>query len=208
MSSIKAYGRVANLVMLGVSLIILTVSFAIKDLPTNKTYRYENNTIVSYSWHDVFENVMAFFSVVLTIVLITFAVFVFFQNMRTKQEKLLRVIIQSACIYFVCLVVIMISNILVIGLYGNEAYDPSYYEFSNEKNTVVIEEKSFLLYGGGSIYQVYEDKSAVELARFSTDDGGRNNGDYDILWKAESVEITYKTFTGNNGKNTIKVLLR
>lgn len=208
MSSIKAYGRTANLVMLGLSLIILTVSFAIKDLPTNEAYRYENNTIVSYSWHNVFENVLAFFFVVLTVVLITFTVFVFLQKIRTKQEKLLRVIIQSACIYFVCLVVIMISNILVIGLYGNEAYAPSYYEFSNGKNTVVIEEKSFLLYGGGSIYQVFEDKSAIELARFSTDDGGRNNGEYDILWKGESVEITYKTLTGNNEKNTIRILLR
>lgn len=125
-----------------------------------------------------------------------------------KQEKLLRVIIQSVCIYFVGLVVIMISNILVIGLYGNEAYDPSYYEFTNGNNTVVIEEKSFLLYGEGSINQVFEDKSAIELARFSTDDGGRNNGEYDVLWKGESVEITYKTFTGNNDKNAIKVLLR
>lgn len=109
MSNIKAYGRAANLVMLGLSLIILMVSFAIKDLPTNEACRYENNVIVSYSWHNVYENVLAFSFVVLTVVLIMFTVFVFFQKRRTKQEKLLRVIIQSVCIYFVSLVVVMIS---------------------------------------------------------------------------------------------------
>ena len=40
---------------------------------------------------------------------------------------------------------------------------------------------------------------------FTTDDGGRNNGMYDIVWHQNYAEITYRTFTTENDKKTIVV---
>ena len=47
--------------------IFLIVSFIIKDFPSNPTYTYINNCIVTHSWHDIYSVVLviAFFIIVL-----------------------------------------------------------------------------------------------------------------------------------------------
>jgi hypothetical protein len=81
--------------------------------------------------------------------------------------------------------------------------DPKCFEFSDGEHTVVIEEESWLLGGWGNIYQVNDDGSAQRLSRFSTDDGFRNEGNYDINWHDDSADITYDN--GNGGRETVTV---
>lgn len=81
--------------------------------------------------------------------------------------------------------------------------DPKCFEFSDAQHTVVIEEESWLLGGWGNIYQVNDDGSAQRLSRFSTDDGFRNEGNYDINWHDDSADITYGN--GNGGRETVTV---
>lgn len=99
---------------------------------------------------------------------------------------------------------IFFSNIIVIGTYDENDYAPAYYEFSDNIHTIVIEEESFMLYGGGTVYQILDDNKAVEIVRFTTDDGGRNNGKYVIEWFDDCAEITYNTFVDKSSKNTIR----
>ena len=81
----------------------------------------------------------------------------------------------------------------------------SNYIKTDDIHTIVIEERSFLLYGGGTIYQIYDDNTAAVIGDISTDDGGRNYGRYDIKWFQDSAEITYNYFDLENSKQTEKV---
>ncbi len=81
--------------------------------------------------------------------------------------------------------------------------DPKCFEFTDGKHTIVIEEESWLLGGWGTIYQVNDDDTALKLKGFSTDDGYRNQGNYDIKWHDDSADITYDN--GNSGRETVTV---
>lgn len=100
----------------------------------------------------------------------------------------------------------MISNIIVVGFWSDNDYSPICYKFSDDKHTIVIEERSFLLYGGGYVYQIYDDNDAVIIHTFSVDDGGRNKGHYDIKWYDNYAEITYNTFYTKDSKRTDKIV--
>ena len=68
---------------------------------------------------------------------------------------------------------------------------------------MVIKEESWLLGGWGTVYQVEESGKAVVLKGFTTDDGYRNEGNYDIRWSDDSADITFNN--GQGGKETIMV---
>ena len=61
------------------------------------------------------------------------------------------------------------------------------------------------MYGEGYIFQIQDDNSAILLEHFTTDDGGRNNGMYDVIWFNDHAEITYHTFVTENDKKTVVV---
>ena len=42
-----------------ICIIFLIVSFIIQDFPSNPTYTYINNCIVTHSWHDIYSIVLA-----------------------------------------------------------------------------------------------------------------------------------------------------
>jgi len=105
----------------------------------------------------------------------------------------------------VCAVMLFFCDIMVCGLWTNEDYEPECYKFSDGQHTIVIEEKSFLLYGGGTVYQIMDNDKAVIIHQFDTDDGGRNNGNYSIKWYDDYAELTYNTFSGKDSKCTDKI---
>ena len=70
----------------------------------------------------------------------------------------------------------------------------------------MIEETSFLLSGGGTVYQINDDSSAVIIHTFRTDDVGRNNGQYEINWHDDYVELTYHTFVTTDSQCTDKIV--
>ena len=197
--------KITAVVELMSSVILLIVAFFIQGIPENKLYYYRNNQITSSSWHNVFE----YFPCGLFLALLTLSaaltIICIVGRIKTKQKvkKHLLIIWGSE---IVCFLIIMLRYVLVMGIWSDEDYFPICYEFTDGQHTIVIEEESFLLYGGGTIYQINDDNEAVILNVFTTDDGGRNNGNYDISWYDDYAEITYHTFNTKDSMSTIKII--
>lgn len=50
-----------------------------------------------------------------------------------------------------------------------------------------------------------DDNKAVAIHDFTTDDGGRNYGKYDIRWHGDFIELTYRTFSSEDSRCTEKI---
>jgi len=74
----------------------------------------------------------------------------------------------------------------------SKGYSPEFYEFSNGVRTIVICESSWLLGGWAEVYQIYEDGTAWCIGKLSTDDGYRNEGDYEVVWQEDGVTLIHK----------------
>lgn len=203
-SQMKCFSRVIPITNLIISIILLIVSFAIKNIPQNKTYHYTNNQIKFHSWHNVFENFIAAIFI-LTLISCIVSTFVCIAEGRKLQERIAKKISFVWIIGVVCCAVILLSGVVVLDVWADDDFSPSCYEFTDGKHTIVIEEKSFLLSGTGTVFQIEDNDKAMMLCEFSTDDGGRNNGHYDIKWYDNCVEITYNTFVTEDSKRTLKI---
>lgn len=189
----------------GISIIALTVSFLIKDIPAKDTYTYINDRIVTHSWHDSFSLILlitAFMIAFTTLICIVIRII----QRKKSDEKTVRHIVILILSFIFCSAVLMTSHVIVDGFWTDDDYSPSYYKFSDNSHTIVIEERSFLLYGGGRIYQINGDHEAILIHEFSTDDGGRNNGNYEINWQDDYAEITYHTFNSNDSLRTDRIV--
>lgn len=186
-----------------ICIITLIVSFFIKDVPVVKTYTYEDNRIITHSWYDIYLSVLAiiFFIIVLS-ALVCISVRII-EKIKTKK-KILRQIRNIFLNFLLCSFIMILGDNLVTGAIIYD-YSPEYYKFSDNRHTIVIEEKSYLLYGGGTIYQIKNNNEAVIIHTFTTDDGGRNHGRYDINWHDDYAEITYNTFYSEDSKRTEKI---
>ena len=191
-------------IMCGISIISLIVAFFIRDIPENISYVYVNKIIERHSWHDIYEIINIIFFCLEFGVTIASTIFFIIAKVQTK-EKTLKKTVSLWFAFVISTIMLLFSNVVVIGLYDENDYSPECFEFSDNKHTLVIEEKSFLLDGRGNVFQIQDDSSAILLKSFSTDDGGRNLGVYDIVWFNNYAEITYHTFINENDKETIVV---
>lgn len=192
------------IIMLSFSLLSLIVAFSIKNIPENISYEYVNKRIEKHSWYDSYEiisDIICLFELLITII----ATIVFIIAKIKTHEKIIKKTISLWLMLVVSTIALLLSNTVVIGLSDENDYNPKYYEFSDNQHKLVFEERSFLLYGGGYIFQIQDDDSAILLERFTTDDGGRNNGMYNVVWFDDHAEITYHTFVTENDKKTIVV---
>lgn len=189
---------------IGICIIFLIASFIIQTIPSNPTYTYTDNHIVEHSWHDIYSVVpeIIFFMIAITTLL---GIVIWIVEKIKSKEIIVKHIIFLILGFLFCSITLIISNIIVDGLLTDDDYSPSYYKFSDNKHTIVIEERSFLLFGGGTVYQINDDNSAVIIHTFSTDDGGMNYGHYEINWYDDYAEITYNTFITNDSKRTDKI---
>lgn len=190
--------------MFGVSIISLIFAFVIRNIPENISYVYVNKIIERHSWHDIYEfinEMICYLEFGVTIV----STIVFIIAKVQIKEKILKKTVSLWFVFVISTIMLLFSNIIVTGLYDENDYSPEYFEFSDNKHTLVIEEKSFLFDGKGYVFQIQDDNSAILLEYFSADDGGRNLGMYDIAWFNNYAEITYHTFINENDKETILV---
>lgn len=184
--------------------LMLIISFFIRDIPVKVSHFYKNGRIVTDSWHETFTTIVAalmFIIIILTAVYIIICISAKVKHKEDISGKIPLAVLIAA----VCAVMLFFSDIMVCGLWGNDDYEPEYYEFSNGQHTIVIEEKSFLLHGGGTVYQIMDNDEAVAIHQFTTDDGGRNKGNYDIKWYGDHAELTYSTFSSGDSKRTEKI---
>ena len=190
-----------------ICIIFLIVSFIIQDFPSNQTYTYSNNCIVTHSWKKIYSAVLAIAFFIIALATLVCIVIWIIEKIKSKEKIVKHIFILIFSILF-CSITLIISDIIVEGFWTDDDYSPSYYKFSDNKHTIVIEERSFLLYGEGIIYQINNDNSAVIIHTFSTDDGGRNNGHYEINWHDDYAEITYNVFNLDNSKHTVNSIFR
>lgn len=203
----KKIVKIIPVVLLGTSLLWLVISFAVSNIPEKVNYVYTNGKVIKYSWHDVYDII----SEVIGFILLALFAVATMQCVKLKlktKEKLLKIFVFNFSAWLVSTLIIASGNIVVTGVWNEEDYHPQYYEFTNNGKTIVIEEKSFLLKGNGTIYQIENNNAASIIGEFSTDDGGRNYGNYDIQWNDSYVEITYHTFHRKDTSETIWVELK
>ena len=201
---IRRIFRIIPLTQLISAAVMLIVSFFIRDIPVKISHFYRNGRIVTDSWHDTFSTIVAvlmFIIAILTVVFIFISITVKIKYKEDIVEKIPLILFITA----VCAVMLFISDIMVCGLWSDDNYEPEYYEFSDGQHTIVIEEKSFLLHGGGTVYQIMDNDKAVVIHQFTTDDGGRNKGNYAINWHDDYAELTYNTFSSGDSKRTGKI---
>ncbi len=188
--------KIYILASLIVSLIFLVISYFVAKIPENATFFYENNEIVSRSWHDSYLDVAATIDVTIFLLAIALTVWLVVDKIRMRA-KIAAKIGGIWLVEIICFFIFMMAYIFIDGLWDESDFDPVYYEFSDGNHTIVVREESFLLYGGARIFQIMDDNRAVVIGALVTDDGARNNGNYDIVWSDSYVEITYHTFNGN-----------
>lgn len=196
--------RIIPLTELVLTSVLLIVSFFIKDIPEKKTYFYRNGRIVTDSWHNTFSSLtceLVFIIIILTAVYIFICIAVKIKYKEDISGKIPLALLITA----VCAVMLFFCDIMVCGLWTNEDYEPECYKFSDGQHTIVIEEKSFLLNGRGTVYQIMDNDKSVVIHQFTTDDGGRNNGNYSIKWHDDHIELTYSTFSTKDSKCTDKI---
>lgn len=199
--------RKIQIISLIVSLVVLAVSFGLSYIPAPATLKYVNNEIVSHSWHDFHE------SIVLDILLVQLALSFALIIADTVNKIRNKVRICGSVSFTVFLVVFSyvtsgLSLVFTQGFWSDSDYNPQYYKFTDNNHTIVIEERSFLLYGGGTIYQIHDNNTVSVIGRISTDDGGRNHGRYDIEWSENGAEITYSFCDTEHSRQTEKVYFR
>lgn len=201
---IRRVFRIIPLTQLISASVLLIVSFFISDVPVKVSHLYKNGRIVTDSWHDTFSTIVAvlmFIIAILTVVFIFISITVKIKYKEDIVEKIPLILFITA----VCAVMLFFSDIMVCGLWSDDNYEPECYEFSDGQHTIVIEEKSFLLHGGGTVYQIMDNDKAVVIHQFTTDDGGRNKGNYAINWHDDYAELTYNTFSSGDSRCTDKI---
>ena len=190
-----------------VSLVVLAMSHRLSCIPAPATLKYVNNEIVSHSWHDFYT------SIVVVIMLVQLALYfaLIIADIVNKIKN--RVKICSSVSFTVFLVLFSyitsgFSLAFMDDFWTDDDYYPQCYMFTDNNHTIVIEERSFLLYGGGTIYQIHDNNKASVIGSISTDDGGRNHGRYDIEWSESGAEITYDYCDTEHSRQTEKVYFK
>lgn len=82
-------------------------------------------------------------------------------------------------------------NIIILGFLCL-ADGPAYYTVASpdSRHELVVEEDSFLLAGGGCIYQKVNFLFMKQIGGYSTDDGYRPGGNYAITWYDDGLEFS------------------
>lgn len=192
------YSKIIAEVSFLLPIIMLIIAFIINGSgeKIKTTYEYIENKIIEHSVSDIFETVIEL-SFIIEILLMAVSIILQLKR-RLYKHPFLNVFSTG----FFCFI-LFISYIIACGFRTKDDYSPEYYKFTDGKHTIVVEEKSFLLYGGADVYQILENGNAIPIGSFSTDDGGRNKGDYDLTWNEKSIKIKYHTFVSNNSANEI-----
>lgn len=202
MASNKNAGKFLSGISVGLSLLLLLSAILFSNIPTSTSYLYENGRIVAHSWKSYFrmaENLVLCFSVAALVVSTAISMI----EKITKREKGIKGLLRPWLVGLLCICMVMFSDSVAFGLFGEE-YDPEWYEFSDGQHTIVIEEKSFLLGGWATVYQVQKDQTATVIGSFSTDDGFRNKGAYEVNWFVDRAEITYLFGPGGTKVETVQ----
>ncbi len=180
---------VLNVVIDIISIITLIfLKFADNYIPGFLNYVYDGS-VIKETWRNGFLifNLVCFI-IIFILSIISFVLTVYIKS-KDKNFKIIFKIIISIMMFVFSFGIFGFGYIIVIG--DNILYQPEYYEFSDGNHNIVICEETFFVGGYGTVYQVNDDNSAYMIKEFITDDGYRNNGDYEFEWSDDCVDIYY-----------------
>lgn len=194
--------RTVQITLLIISLVVLDLSIKLSGFPASATLEYVNNEIVSHSWHDFYEKILA----IILLVQIALLLALIIADIVNKIRNKVRICKSVSFTVFLVAFSFMTSGLSFTFMDDSDnKYNPQYYMFTDNSHTIVIEERSFLMSGRGTVYQIHNDNKAEVIGSINTDDGGRNYGNYDIEWSQEYAEITYSYCDTENSRKTEKV---
>lgn len=173
-----------------ISLFILFTADHIIPFHNIETYSYENNQIIVHSLSEYFGIFLEILFLVISICTAVFIVIAVMNRIKYK-EKFAKKVILLIISWFIALVLFFFSDIMAAGLWNKGDRSPECYYFTNGDKAIVVEEESYIFYGGAIIYQVLNNNEALIIGHISTDDGYRNKGNYDIKWNEDNLEISY-----------------
>lgn len=209
MQRLSGIFRMIHVVFLVLSLIMLILSFKLNSKPVSLEYYYKNYEIITHSWHDTFYAALEIFTAVVIASAVIYSAISAVHNARNKEDRLNG---RSAIWLMSAAAILLIAaSAFVLDPRGSDAdveRSPKCFEFSNGGHTLVIEEKSYLLSGSATVYQLGSGDKAEIIGNFNTDDGFRNNGAYDIEWFPDHAEIMYKFRSGDEEDRKLKVTFK
>lgn len=178
------------LISLVFDIILFVLSFLkFESDHTRHNFTYENGLITFSSWKTVISDIISVYMVV-TIVIFIFLCVIAFKCRKNGEAALGKLFLNFIMIILTLFVCFVTCDNFNDSPFGSE-YNPVFYEFTDNKHKIVICEETFLLGGWGTVYQVYEDNTAYPIGSFSTDDGYRNNGNYELEWSDNGINVIY-----------------
>ena len=180
------------LVALSAGLFLLLTAFLLRNVPEELRYTYENGEIVYHSWRYSCEPLFLPSFIVLAILLLASAL-TWIVAGRKRWETGVKsglAAIGTLATLVACAFLWIFSYMGVVG-WTKDDYFPAYYEFSDQAHTIVIEESSWGLGCFGQVFQIKDDREAVLIMEFGTDDGFRNGGNYQLEWYDDHVDMTF-----------------
>lgn len=198
MGKMKLTVRILQVLMLVIGFVMRGLVYFFDDREIYVTFSYENGKIVSHE-HDSFLPIL--YGILILLFLMFFATVILSIILKIKDKNSI-LLFGSIVISLLLFLPYIFLPSLSKGNYDyppvNLQLSPMDYEFTDGNHKIVISEQSWMRYGKADIYEVTSDNTAYFIGSFSTDDGGRNRGDYEFDWSKDYVTIYYDNCTGSD----------
>lgn len=114
-----------------------------------------------------------------------------------------------------CIILTVIISVLALAYCGlicfsELSFGSKYYEYTSDydDHRIVVSESSWLLAGGGTIYEKTSFCTMKEVGNYSTDDGFRpfSKGAYFFVWNEDNFELHHAFLDASDDKSMYKVV--
>lgn len=114
-----------------------------------------------------------------------------------------------------CIILTVIISVLALAYCGlicfsELSFESKYYEYTSDYNDhrIVVRESTWLLAGGGTVYEKTSFCTMKEVGYYSTDDGFRpfSNGAYFFVWNEDNFELHHAFLGASDDKSMYKVV--
>ena len=114
-----------------------------------------------------------------------------------------------------CIILTVIISVLALAYCGlicfsELSFESKYYEYTSDydDHRIVVSESSWLLAGGGTVYEKTSFCTMKEVGNYSTDDGFRpfSKGAYFFVWNEDNFELHHAFLGASDDKSMYKVV--
>lgn len=176
-----------------IAILMVALCLIFNNIDVKYSYVYKDNQINKYGWRYFIEIICGVLLFLTFIMIIAYSIYTIIFKVKHKEHIGIKSII-----FTVLIIIVFCGSTWIYMLSALDFdYEPECFKFSDGQRKIVICEESFLLGGWANIYRIDNNKAFL-LDRFTTDDGGRNHGNYELDWADDSVEIYYDNCTDSS----------